>query len=63
MGDAGICLLFKLSSEMHRLLMRSWVDIEVVKVSICVICAVRTVKVWVTFCGIAQFIKSAVRYF
>ena len=33
-------------------LMRSWVDIEAEKVSICVICAVRTVKVWVTFCGI-----------
>ena len=31
-------------------LMRSWVDIEVEKVSICGICAVRTVKVWVTFC-------------
>ena len=29
-------------------LMRSWVDIEVEKVSVCVICAVRTVKVWVT---------------
>ena len=31
-------------------LMRSWVDIEVEKVSICGICAVRTVKVCVTFC-------------
>ena len=44
-------------------LMRSWVDIEVEKVSICVICAVRTVKVWVTFCGIARFIQSAMHYF
>ena len=44
-------------------LMRSWVDIEVEKVSICVICAVRTVKVWVTFCGIAPFIQSAMHYF
>ena len=32
-------------------------------VSICVICAMRTVKVWVTFCGIAPFIQSAVHYF
>ena len=30
---------------------------------LCVICAVRTVKVWVTFCGIARFIQSAVHYF
>ena len=44
-------------------LMRCWVDIEVEKVSVCVICTVRTVKVWVTFCGIAPFIKSAVHYF
>ena len=41
-------------------LMGNWVDIEVEKVSICVICAVRTVKVWVTFLGIAPFIRSAV---
>ena len=33
------------------------------KVSVCVICVVRTVKVWVTFCGIAHFIQSAVHYF
>ena len=39
------------------------VDIEVEKVSVCIICAVRTVKVWVTFCGIARFIQSAVHYF
>ena len=42
----------------HMDLMRSWVNIEVEKVSICVICAVRTVKVWITFCGIAPFIKA-----
>ena len=43
----------------HMDLMRNWVDVEVEKVSVCVICAVRTVKVWVTFCGI----QSAVHYF
>ena len=47
----------------HIDLMRNWVDIEVEKVSVCVICVVRTVKVWVTFCGIAPFIESAVHYF
>ena len=61
MGDAGTRLLFKLHSGSMDL-MRSWVDIEVEKVS-CVICAVRTVKVWATFCGIALFIQSAVHYF
>ena len=41
----------------HMDLMRNWVDIiEVEKVNVCVICAVRTVKVWVTFCGIVPFI-------
>ena len=29
-------------------LMKNWVDIEVEKVNVCVICGVRTVKVWVT---------------
>ena len=62
MGDAGTRLLFKLHSGTHGL-MRNWVDIEVGKVSLCVICAVRTVKVWVTFCGIASFIQSAMHYF
>ena len=33
----------------HMDLMRIWVDIEVEVVSVCVICAVRTVEVWVTF--------------
>ena len=61
-GDAGTRLLFKLLVKCMDL-MRSWVDIEVEKVSICVICAVRTVKVWVTFCGVAPFIQSAVHYF
>ena len=32
-------------------------------VSVCVICAVRTVKVWITFCGIAQLIQSTVHCF
>ena len=60
MGDAGTRLLFKLRSGTHGLVMRSWVDIEVEKVSVCVICSMRTVKVWVTFCGIAQFIQSII---
>ena len=48
----------------HMDLMRNWVDIEVEKVlSVCVICAMRTVKVCVTFCGIAPFIQSATHYF
>ena len=62
MDDAGTCLLFKLRSE-HMDFMRNWVDIEAEKVSVCVICAMRTVKAWVTFCGIAPFIQSAVHYF
>ena len=42
-------LVYSLNYVLERMdLMRSWVDIEVEKVSICVICAVRTVKVWVT---------------
>ena len=64
MGDAGTRLRFKLSSGMHGL------NEELGRhrgregnVKIYVICAVRTVKVWVTFCGIAQFIHSAVHYF
>ena len=44
-------------------LMKSWVDIEVEMVSICVICAVRTVKVWVTFCGIVRFILECCALF
>ena len=61
-GDAGTRLLFKLRSGTHGLT-RNWVDIEVEKVSVCVICAVRTVKVCVIFCGIAPFIYSKVHYF
>ena len=38
-------------------LMTNWVDIEAEMVSLCVICAVRTVKVWITFCQIAQLIR------
>ena len=33
----------------HMDLIRNWVDIEVELVSICVIYAVRIVKVWITF--------------
>ena len=62
-GDAGTRLLFKLRSGTHGLNEELGRHIEVEKVSICVICAVRTVKVWVTFCGIAPFIRSAVHYF
>ena len=46
----------------HMDLMRNWVDMEVEKVSVCVICAVRTVKVSVTFCGITPFVQGAVHY-
>ena len=59
-GDAGTRLLFKLCSGTGGL---NEEYIEVEKVSICVICAARTVKVWVTFCGIAWFIQSAMHYF
>ena len=38
--------------------MRNWVDIEVEKVSVCVICVVRTVKVWVIFSGIACLFRE-----
>ena len=63
MGDVGTRLLFKLYVLDHMDLLRNWVDmLEVEVVSVCVICAVRTVKVWVTFCGIARFIQSAVHY-
>ena len=50
-GDAGIVYnYYSLNYVLeHMDLMRNWVDIEVEKVSVCVICAVRTVKVWVTF--------------
>ena len=57
-------LVYSLNYVPERMdLMRSCVDIEVETVSICVICVVRTVKVWVTFCGIARFIQSAVHYY
>ena len=61
-SDAGTHLLFKLRSGTHGL-NEEWVDIEVEKVSVCIICMVRTVKVWVTFCGIPRFIHTAVHYF
>ena len=56
-------LIYSLNYVLERMDLMSWVDIEVEKVSICVICAVRTVKVWVTFCGIAPFIQSAMHHF
>ena len=56
--------IYSLNYVLERMdLMRSWVDIAVEKASICVICVVRTVKLWVTFCGIALFIQSAIHYF
>ena len=57
------CLSYVLEHMEHMDLMRNWVDIEVEMVSVCVICAVRTVKVWTTLCGIAQLIHSTVHYF
>ena len=44
-------------------LMTNWVDIEAEMVSLCVICAVRTVKVWITFCRIAQLIRVLCIFF
>ena len=51
-----LLLLIYFNILKHMDLMRNWVDIAVEKVSVCVICAVRTVKVWVTSCGIARYI-------
>ena len=43
-------LVYSLNYVLERMdLMRSCIDIEVEKVSICEICTVRIVKVWVTF--------------
>ena len=44
----------------HIDIMRNWVDIEVEMLS-GVICMAKTVKVWVTFCGIVQLIHIAVQ--
>ena len=63
MGRVMQELVYSLNYVLERMDLMSWVDIEVEKVSICVICAVRTVKVWVTFCGIDPFIQSTVHYF
>ena len=62
-GDAGTCLLFKLRSGTHGLNEELGRHRGREGKCICVICAVRTVKAWVTFCGIAPFIQSAVHYF
>ena len=62
-SDAGTCLLFISYVLEHMDLMRNWLDKEVEMVSVYVIYAVRTVKVWITFCGISQLIQSAVHYF
>ena len=59
MGDAGTRLLFKLLSGTHGLNE----ELGRHRGREGVICAVRTVKVWVTFCGIARFIQSAMHYF
>ena len=58
-------LVYSLNYVLERTdLMRSWADIEVEKVGgICVICALKTVKVWVTFCGIARINQSDMHYF
>ena len=42
----------------HVDLIRNWVDIEVEKVSVCVICAVRTVKVWITFVELPRLFRA-----
>ena len=49
--------LIKLRSGTHGL------NEELDRHSVCIICAVRTVKVWITFCGNAHIIQSAVHYF
>ena len=63
MQELVYCLSYVLEHMEHMDLMRNWVDIEVEMVSVCVICAVRIVKVLTTLCGIAQLIWSAVHYF
>ena len=60
MQELVYCLSYILE---HMVFMRNWDDIEVEMVSVCVMCVVRTVKVWITFCGIAQLIQSSVCYF
>ena len=56
MQELVYCLSYILE---HMDLISNWVDIEVEMVSVYVICAVRTVKVWIVFCGVAQLIQSA----
>ena len=52
-------LVYSLSSILERMdLMRSWVDIEVEKVSICVIRVVRIVNVWVTFVELPRLFRA-----
>ena len=55
MQELVYCLSYVLE---HMDLMRNWVDREVEVVSVCVICAVRTVKVWITFCGITSLFRA-----
>ena len=63
-SDAGTSLLFKLRSGTHELNEELGRHRGRDGKCTCVICVVRTVKVWITFCGIAQqLIKSAMHYF
>ena len=43
--------------------MRSWVEIEVEMIGVCVICVVRTAKVWVTFLWNSPVYSEHVHYF
>ena len=42
----------------HMDLLRNWVDLEVEMVSLCVICAVRIVKVWITFLKLPSLFRA-----
>ena len=59
-------LVYSLNYVLERMdLMRSWVDIEVEKVSIIIMCNLcgEDCESGVTNCGISRFIQSAVQYF
>ena len=59
MQELVYCLSYVLK---HMDLMRNWIDIKVDIVSVCAICVVMNVKVWITLCGIAKLIQSAMQY-
>ena len=63
MGDAGTHLLFKLHSGTHGLNEELGKHRGREGKCMCNLCGERTVKVWVTLCGIAPFIQSAMHYF